>query len=729
LHIFLLMSKFKLLFLILFSFFSSNAQEFHKPVHQAGRVIDDIKLDGKLDEKSWLEAPLLSNLKTTVPVEGGMPSSVTKVRFLAEPKNIYISVVCFDSDPSAIISFSKLRDANLRNEDHIKIVLDPSRDGQSGYIFAVNPNGARYDALVSRRGESENKNWDGVWEAKTKITDEGWVVEIKIPIQSINYKKGLTAWGFNIERRIQRFQETIRWSNVKRDQWFTQTSKAGLITNLPKFNYGLGTNIRPSFVGNYSKMGLASDDGIGSEFKFEPSIDINQRIGSNITTSITVNTDFAETEVDSRQTNLTRFPLFFPEKRSFFLEGADIFEFGLGLRTDIVPFFSRRIGLYKGTQVPILLGGKINGRINKTAFGGLMVGTDAVATPDVNIAHTQMGVARIRQNIRKESSFGLIGTFGDPIGRQGSYLGGVDFTYQTTSFKGNKNVLIGATALYTDRNDLAGEQTAFSFKFDYPNDLWDISFTYLRIGDAFDPSLGFVPRKAINRYRLGVVYAPRPEWSLVRQMFNEVFLSYVSNLNGNWESYRVFTAPINWRFESGDRVEANFVPVGENIPFAFEVAEGVIIPAEKYHFIRYRGEVEFAAKRKVNGQATWWFGSFYDGNLNTYELELNWNPFKILTFEFQGIRNIGSLPGGNFDQILIGGRVRFNLTPDLQLNSFVQYDTDTKSVGVNSRLHYIFLPLGDIFVVFNHNTAQDLNENWQLGSSQLIIKARYTFRL
>jgi hypothetical protein len=357
------------------------------------------------------------------------------------------------------------------------------------------------------------------------------------------------------------------------------------------------------------------------------------------------------------------------------------------------------------------------------------MGTDAVTTSDIDIPNTQMGVVRVRQNIMKESSVGIISTFGDPAGLSGSYLGGVDFTYQTTSFKGNKNVLIGSTLQYTDREDLSGDQTAFSFKFDYPNDLWDISLTYIRIGDAFDPSLGFVPRKAMNNYRGSVTYAPRPDWPWVRQMRNQLFISYISDLKGNWESYQVFTAPINWRLESGDRIEANIVPKGENEPVDRDIAEGVIIPAGEYHFVRYRLEMEFAAKRKINGQASWWFGTFYDGILNTYELEVNWNPFKILTFEFEGIRNIGSLPFGNFDQTLIGGRVRFNITPDLQLNSFVQYDTDSKAIGVNSRLHYIFLPLGDIFVVFNYNKVENLNEVWQLDTSQLIIKARYTFRL
>lgn len=723
------MFKINLILLFILGSYLAYSQEFIRPTHSIGAVVDEIILDGDLSEKSWQVAPLLTDLRTTVPLEGGIPTGITEVRVIAQPRNIYFGIICHDPEPAGIVSFSKLRDVDLQNEDHIKIVLDPSLDGQSGYIFSVNPNAARYDALVSNRGESENKNWDGVWEAKTRITDQGWVVEIKIPIQSINYKKGLKEWGFNIERRIQRLQETIRWANVKRDQWFIQTSKAGIINNLPEFTYGWGTSIRPSLVGRYTETGKGSSEGESQEFTFEPSIDINQRLGPNVVASLTANTDFAETEVDTRRTNLTRFPLFFPEKRSFFLEGADIFEFGFGLNSNIIPFFSRRIGLYQGTQVPVLLGGKVNGRINRTAFGGLVVGTGAVTAADsTQIPQTQMGVVRVRQNILKESTVGFITTAGDPIGRAGSYLGGVDFTYQTTSFNGDKNFLVGVAALYTDREDISGDQTVFTIKVDYPNDLWDIAGSYVRIGEAFDPSLGFVPRKGVNSYRLGATYGPRPDWHWVRQMRNQLFISYVSDLDGNWQSYSIFTAPINWRLESGDRIEINWLPKGEQLNEDFTIADGVTIPVGAYHFNRYRLEGEFAAKRKVNGQASWWFGSFYDGTLNTYELRLNWNPFKILTFEFEGIRNIGNLPFGNFDQTLIGSRVRLNITPDLQLNSFMQYDTDSKSIGVNSRLHYIFLPLGDIFVVYNYNTIQNLNEEWQLNTSQLIIKARYNFR-
>ena len=698
------------------------SQENIRPEIPAGRLTATIDLNGILDEADWDQAPVLDNFKTTVPVEGGNPSAPTTVRVLAHPKYLLIGIQCFDGEPNSIVSFSKLRDVDLENEDHVRLVFDPFMDGQSGIIFAVNPSGARYDALVSNRGESENKDWDAIWEAKTNVDSLGWSVEIRIPIQSISFKKGLTSWGFNVERRIQRFQETIRWANIRRDQWFIQTSRAGLLTNLPSFNYGWGLNVRPSLISDLSKTG-SEPFGFGTD----PSLDASQRIGPNALATVTFNTDFAETEVDTRQTNLTRFPLFFPEKRLFFLEGADIFEFGFGLSQNIVPFFSRRIGLFDGNEVPITAGGKINGRMGKTAFGGLVMRTREVDLDGEPLAGTTMGAVRVKQNVLKESSFGFIGTFGDPQSRGNAWTSGLDFTYQTTRFKGNKNFLVGVSGLYANRMDLSGDPSALSFKMDYPNDIWDVSLTYLRIGDAFDPSLGFVPRKGINSWRVGATYAPRPSWKWLRQMRNQLFLFYITDLEGNWETYRIFTAPINWRLESGDRFEFNYMPRGERIPGPFAIANEVIIPQGTYHFTRYRLEAELAAKRKLNGQLTWWFGSFYDGNLDELEASINWNPTNILTFEFVGVHNIGRLPFGDFNQTLVGSRIRFNASPDLQLSSFIQYDSDSKSLGVNARIHWIFHPQGDLFFVFNHNTFDGM-ERWELINQQFLLKVRYNFR-
>ncbi|MGD1891083.1 MAG: hypothetical protein ACFB15_10880, partial [Cyclobacteriaceae bacterium] len=403
-------------------------------------------------------------------------------------------------------------------------------------------------------------------------------------------------------------------------------------------------------------------------------------------------------------------------------------EFGFGLGGNIIPFFSRRIGLYQGNEVPNLAGGKLNGRLGKTAYGGLAMRTRSVTVNDTDLPASTMGVVRMRRNVMRESSVGFIGTFGDPESRGSSYTAGVDYTFQTTRFNGNKNFLVGVSGIYADRPDLSGDQTAFSLKVDYPNDIWDVALTYLRIGDAFDPSLGFVPRRGINSWRAGMTYAPRPSWKWLRQMRNQLFLFYITDLKGTWESYRIFTAPLNWRLESGDRVEANYMPRGERLVEPFQIAEGVVIPEGEYHFTRYRLEAELAAKRKLNGQLTWWFGSFYGGRLVELEATLNLYPSSILNFEIIGTHNIGRLPYGNFDQTLMGFRVRFNASPDLQLNSFIQYDTDTRSLGVNARIHWIYHPQGDIFLVFNHNTYDGM-ERWEPISQQVLLKVRYNFRL
>jgi hypothetical protein len=728
-----LKSKFhytKILLLISFILIVSSktvySQSNQKPSLKTGKIVGNIEIDGVLDETDWKNAPFSDAFLTTEPLEKGTPSFPTTVRVIANEKSIIIGIECKDSNPKEIVKFSKIRDANISNEDHIKVVIDPFQDGQSGYIFAVNAFAARYDALVSNRGESENEDWDTIWEARVAIQNDGWSVEIHIPIQSIYFKKGLTKWGFNVERRIQRNQETIRWANVQRDQWFIQTSRAGLLTNLPAFNYGVGMNLRPSIVSRLTKNGPDAK----SNFELEPSLDASQRIGPNVLATITLNTDFAETEVDTRQTNLTRFPLFFPEKRTFFLEGSDIFEFGFGTgNSTVLPFFSRRIGLYGSQAIPILAGGKINGRIGKTAFGGLGVRTKSFEANGNTFNPSNMGVIRIRQNMLKESSIGFIASVGDPLNRDGSWMSGGDFTYQTTRFNGDKNFIAGVWGLYTDRSDLLNDKSAFGFKIDYPNDKWDIALSYAHIGEQFDPSFGFVPRKGIHYLRFGGTFAPRPKWSWVRQMFHEFYGTYIKNINGNWQSYSVFTAPINWRLESGDRIETNLRPMGENLITPFEIAKNVTIPEGEYHFMRYRLETEFAPKRKLNGQVSWWFGSFYEGTLDEIELQLNWNPTALLGFEFSGVRNIGQLPWGNFDQTLTSLRVRFNVTSDLQLNSYLQYDTDSRNLGLNARIHWILSPLGDVFLVFNHNTFNDtLTDRWELQNQQILLKMRYNFR-
>jgi hypothetical protein len=688
----------------------------------AGALDGAMVIDGRLDEGAWTGAGPADGFRQVQPSEGAPPTGATSVQVLAGPRGIVIGIMCRDPDPSGIVSFSVSRDADLESEDHVQIVLGPSLDGRSGYVFTVNPSGARYDGLIVPGGDEDSPEWDGIWEAATARSDAGWSVEIYIPIQTLSFNSALTEWHFNVQRRIQRALEMSRWASPARQYEITQTSRAGRLVGLPQFDLGLGLTVRPA-VTSGGGVPAADADVDGT---FQPSLDMMQRLGSNMLGSLTVNTDFAETEVDTRRTNLTRFPLFFPEKRTFFLEGSDIFSFGLGLEEDLIPFFSRRIGLVEGSEVPIIAGGKINGRVGSTNVGALAVGTNDEEGVVANEA--VMTAARVKQNIWQESWMGAIVTTGDPLGRDNSWLAGADFTYATSRFLGDKNFLAGVWALATDRDGLGGDNAAYGFRVDYPNDRWNLQLTHKRIGADFDPSLGFVPRRAVHLIDGEIQNRVLPSRGPIQQLFHQFQPFVATDLSGQWESYQVFFAPINWRFRSGDRFEINANPTGERLVTPFEIADGVIIPPGSYHWRRYRIEGGTAEKRRFFTQVTWWFGGFYNGDLDQIEVTGAWNPTPLFTVEFSGERNIGTLATGSFDQTLVGTRLRVNFSSDLSVASYAQYDTESESVGVNTRLRWTFTPVGDLFVVYNHN-VRSLLDRWQLDSNQLLIKFQYAWRL
>jgi len=691
-----------------------------RPSLAAGALTESIRLDGVLDEPAWTQAPAIANLTMSEPTPGAAPTGRTVVRVLADRKVLVIGVRCDDPDAAGIVSFTKARDGVLQNEDHVKVVLDTFQDARSGYVFAVNPGGARYDALIQPGGETENANWDGLWEAATSRDDGGWSIEIRIPVSTLSFRQGLSSWNFNVQRRVQRLQEVDRWSGWSRDYKVTQMSHAGELAGLPEFDLGIGLSVRPAVTAG---GGLPSP-GADVDATLQPSLDVTQRLGSNLLGSLTVNTDFAETEVDTRRTNLTRFPLFFPEKRTFFLEGADIFSFGLGLGESLLPYYSRRVGLVSGREVPILAGGKVNGRVSGTNVGAQVVQTRAVdgVAPDATLA-----VVRLKQNVLAESSVGLIATAGDPRGRDGSWLLGGDATYQTSRMKGDKNFLLGIWGIAMGRDGLGPDANAYGVSLDYPNDLWDTVVKYWRVGRDFDPSLGFVARPGVHAYAFDTEFKPRPAFWNIRQMFFEFRNSLVTDLDGQWESYRVFTAPVNWRFETGDRVEFNWVPTGEHLAAPFAVAPGVIIQPGSYHWTRYRLEAGTASKRRLSGQFTWWFGGFYEGTLHQFSWTTAWNPAPIVTLELNGEYDVGRLDAGDFNTTLAGARVRLNLSPDLTISSYLQYDSLSRSFGTNTRLRWTVSPAGDLFVIYNHN-IRDITDRWQLDSNQLLIKFQYAFR-
>jgi signal transduction histidine kinase len=475
----------------------------------------------------------------------------------------------------------------------------------------------------------------------------------------------------NVQRRVQRLQETSRWSEPKRDYEVFQTSRAGLLTGLPSFDLGLGLSIRPALVGDVSKPGADED----RSYDATPSLDVTKTLGSNALASLTVNTDFAETESDARRTNLTRFDLFFPEKRTFFLQGSDIFDFGLGLdsgsadpdaQVSLIPFFTRRIGLFEEDgdllEIPIDVGGKVNGRVGESNVGALMVRTREQS--GLEVPGATMGVVRVKQNILDESSVGMLATFGDPLGRSGSWMGGVDFTYQTSSFRGEKNLLVGLWGLRNGREDLEGDKWAYGGKIDFPNDLWDASLSYIRLGEGFDPSLGFVPRTG-KILEGGAEYRPRPGGELVRQLKFGAQSFLVADQRNRWESYLLTLKPLDVLFESGDSIEFLLEPQGERLIEPFEVEEGVEVEPGSYEWWRYNAVAALAQKRKLSGEVGWSFGGFYDGNLRTIEWVLVVKPSATFIAELGAERNDVELPEGSFSQDVYSARVQVNVSSDL----------------------------------------------------------------
>ncbi len=742
-----------------------------RPTLRVGTLSPNFEFDGAMDGQAWWAvADSIADLITIEPEEGGVPRSRTVVKVLADQSEIVVGARCYDNEPKGIVSFSKARDSelgfsksdesDLGEEDHLVIVLDTFLDGRSGYVFAVNPSGARFDGLVIEQGEDVNRDWDTIWEAKTSRDATGWAAEIRIPIKSLSYKKDLTTWGFNVQRRVQRLQETSRWSGANLDQEIFQTSRAGLLTDLPAFDFGLGLSVRAAAL----NRAIRPLPNVKTKYDSELSFDLTQKVGPNLLSALTVNTDFAETEVDVRQINLTRFPTFFPEKRSFFLEGSDIFDFGLGLDEErLVPFFSRRIGLFgagedENTEIPINAGAKINGRIGNTNLGALVVNARKVKEEIVNeetgfvyqIRETAMGAVRIKQNILEESSLGMIATFGDPLDRAGSWSAGVDFTYQTSNFMDEKNFLVGAWALFNDREDLdsrgdklglKGDKSAFGVRVDYPNDLLDMNLTYTRIGDGFNPSLGFVPRNNLHILDFGGEFNPRPSWPFVRQMFNEFsFTLFHSRKTDQWESYEMTIKPLDWLLESGDRIDAGITPEGDRPPTEFEVSDDVDIAPGSYEWTRYFLGASSAQKRRISGQLRYEFGNYYTGDLSTIEASLALKPSSLLTLELTAERNTGTVMSPEdesiqlfrktFKEQLYGIRLQLNFSPDLQLSSLTQYDTQSRELGSNNKLRWTFNPFGDLFVVYNHNMVRTrgINKRWEFVSSQMPVKIQYTFR-
>lgn len=664
-----------------------------------------IKIDGFLNEECWLETESIGELIQREPNPGSPPTEKTEVKVLFNKDSLYIGVYCYDSQPKKIVASSMARDSELREDDRIEIILDPFLDRRNGFFFAVNPLGAMSDSIISENGAYMNREWDTIWDAKARIVEDGWIVEIEIPFKSISFNKNNDSWGFNIARFIRRKLEEDRWCSPSLDIRFVQVSEAGILKGIKGVSQGYGIDVRPyGILGN----SWAKENG-GNKYPADVGIDLIYRITPNLASCITLNTDFAETEVDERRINLTRFPLFFPEKRTFFLEGAGIFSFGesmgFGFRgPDFLPFFSRRIGLAEDDegnriQIPIIGGIKLTGKVKDFEIGFLDVATDKYGEiPEKNFL-----IARVKKPLWRESYIGAIFTYGNPEGNKENFLAGFDFRYRTSKFLGNKNFYFLLYGLKTNTEGLKGNDSAFGFSIGYPNDLFEASFSWKQIEKNFNPALGFVYREDIRKAFLSLTFAPRPGKFGIRRMPFELRWNETMDLKNKPLMRNVFLAPVNIEFESGEHIEFNIIPQFDYVDEGYEIFEGIFIPAGEYKQTRYRIQIETASKRPWSIDIMYWWGGFYGGKNNNPQLGLNFRSGKHIVSGIRFEQNRVRLPQGSFTTNIFSLRFDYSFNPRLVLYNFVQYDNKSDNIGINTRLRWTISPGNDIFFVFNRS--------------------------
>ena len=689
-----------------------------KPSIVALRIDEPLVIDGRLDEEAWQKAEKGGGFRQYDPGRGTPATERTEFAIVYNQDHFYLGVWCYESDPGGVMARSMNRDRVFTGSDFLYLFLDTFHDQRNGYVFAVNPTGAQSDALITNNVE-RNFSWDGIWTSKTQITEEGWFVEIAIPFKTLSFDPGATVWGFNISRRIRRKGEAVRWT-AWRDEVRTHNAvEAGDVTGLHGMRQGRGVEFSPYTTGRYR------DGNSGDGFTGEAGANLRYRITPSFSATVSYNTDFAETEVDQRLVSFSRFPLFFPEKRDFFLEDSGIYNFGSGA-SSLLPYFSRRIGLSDGMIAPIQLATKLAGRLGDYDVGF----THALLAEQGGLDQQNVLAARVSRRVFEQSSVGVIATAGNPSAELANYVGGVDFKFRTNQLAGDKIFAADVNALGSFSEGAGGGEQgdyAYGVNLYYPNEIWDSELHYLEIGTNFNPALGFVPRRGIRslEYELGRTWrSQKRSWFRTWEVGGAVEM--ITRTSGELDSARIAFTPIDLELESTDEITLRITHDLDWPRKGFELAD-VMVPAGQYSWTKARLAVETTSTRPVWVEAALQTGEFYDGWRNVIESEVEWNPSKHFRFNLHYQYNQVDLSGGHFDAHVGSLGMNWNVTPDLGWSALAQYDSISNALGFNSRIRWEYKPGSTIYFVLNQSLlAQDGGP--LLEASDLTLKADATFR-
>jgi hypothetical protein len=680
-----------------------------RPSAQAFRTELPIHLDGQLDEPAWDQAEAFGDFIQSMPDAGAPATEETVVRVVYDDKNLYIGVLLYDSDPEGIIAQYLNQDYETHNDDTFGITLDTFLDRRNSFMFLVNPNGAVKDGQTFDNSRTINLAWEGVIQVETVIHEDGWTLEMAIPFTTLRFNpnKPDQAWGMNFLRRVRRKNEDSYWAPVDRRTRVHTMSYAGTVSGFQGLPQPRNLTVKPFVTGSNTTGALLDPEDTGGTSDF--GVDLKYGLTPRMTLDLTYRTDFSQVEVDQEQVNLTRFSLFFPEKRDFFMENSGVFSFGdLSERNvrmgasprDFTLFHSRRIGLAGGRPIPIVGGGRLTG-----SAGGFEVGLLAMRTESAEgLPEESFSVARVRRVFGNGLQLGGLFASRDGLGAgQDGY---------NRSYGADANLIVGGK-LYlhsylaaTDFPGAKGNNRAAKLSAAFRDRLWDVSAMYREIGDAFEPGLGFVSRRGIRHSYGTVGIHPRPGIPGINELNPYVEVHYITNLSSALET-REGSAGLGILFTDGGQFRSQISDHFEAVEEAFLVAGQGVVPAGRYDFTDASLSYTSSAARPISGQIQYSGGGFYDGNRNSITVGGAWRPSRHLAVDLEAQRNEISLPGNRFTANVFGARLDFAASRFFFISTFLQYNSTSEETVTNIRLNFIHSPLSDIFLVYSERRNGD----------------------
>jgi len=704
---------------------------------RAVRVDTPPIIDGVLDEAVWQQANVITDFHQTRPGDGATPSERTEVYVVYTADAMYIGARMYDSEPDLIAAPVIRHGQGMPSDDRLVVILDPFNTRRTGYRFETNLNAARHDSLY-QNVNSFQLEWSTIWDTAARVDGNSWVAELEIPFKSLSFDPTIDTWGFNFGRAIRRRGEEMAWVSYNRTY---NPSISGQVTGMTGMNQGMGLDIVPSVSVNQNKNHITGD----TDSSLEPSLDAFYRLTPSLNAALTINTDFSATEVDNRQVNLSRFNLFFPEKRDFFLNDSDLFQFGSiggggnnsnqatsrGSRENGRPYFSRNLGLSStGEPVDIEYGGRISGRIGRWNVGTLAIRQDEANMVDAS----NLFIGRYSANVLAESQVGVIVTDGDPQSNLDNTVYGTDFRYLNTRLSSGQVIEGDAWYMQSDTPGLDGDDSAFGFGLSSPNNTGlrgGVGFKEIQAN--FNPAMGYINRSDIRDYTADIGYTHFFRDSFLQTAFAGIDAQRINVIDGGLQSEAVVLRLLELETNSRDGMDFAYQRNKENVlaPFAVfrDPSRQVIIQPGNYSFDEHRVRISTAGQREFSGSLTYQVGDFYNGERTNINGSLSWIQSRNFVMSLSYDWNDVDLPQGDFITRLstVSTQVAFSST--LFWVSLLQYDNLSEEVGINTRLQWIPRAGQEGFIVLNYNLEdRDQDNSFHSATSDLSVKFKYTFR-